>query len=198
MSVQSLVSLYDASTNGGMTEIISPKKLCGLCAITHFFAKTKPEHETSLLVGPVTIAKTNTYTFDPVAQMYEICFFSRIVNMIDLPDQYTKCFLIQKGFYEISILCEGLESVYVKMLPNKPIIDINSMHTYIEYVTPVFGQRCSVLSYSNGTLLPYFEHFENDQPHYHDEEKQLICQYDDKLKKYVPDAIILEEFKTDR
>jgi hypothetical protein len=196
MSIQSLVSLYDASVNGGMAEFKTSEKFCGTYAITHFFAKTKPEHETTMTINCNVFAKTNIYTLDPVTEMYEICFFSKVVNMIDLPDQYAKCFLIRDTAYDMSIQCKDFESIYIKTIPNKPFVNIDKMNTYIEFAMPNLGQRCNILMYAFGLIIPRIAVDKNDSTHSRKGEKQLVRSFKDKIEKYVPDAVVLEEFKT--
>lgn len=121
-------------------------------------------HTFTLAIGGRKIAKSSQLVYDGEKQMYELQFFSKIVNLFDLPKDVQGClFLDVLADHKVyirshsNVPCQLYMESYESCV-DKAGYDTIPIETYVEYV-PSNYKSCknNILSFAHGMCGPKYE-----------------------------------------
>jgi|UniRef100_A0A6C0BJR4 hypothetical protein len=109
----------------------------------------------TLLCGGDIVGKTSKLVYDQSHQMWEIKFYSRIVNLCDLPPELRDCLLFNVAKHHTVRICSKINcDLFVETCDlDVPIVFDTSMETYVEYTDCSWsGSKNNLLRYCSGMM----------------------------------------------
>lgn len=102
-----------------------------------FYVKEDKQLKFSLIIGNDVIAKTTKLVYNDKLKMYEIKFFSEIINLSDgIPDVFMNALFFNLTTMNMMIYSKTNCDIYMEYYTDVDIIPLSSIKTYIKYEQP--------------------------------------------------------------
>lgn len=112
-----------------------------------------PQQLYQLSIGGQLIASTDVFRYDSKLDMWEIVFFTKIVNLFDCPDEVKSCLLFDNlNYMTITINCKQNVKLFAK-LPDTPFKnDSGKYTTYVEFAQKIGTHKNNCLLCCSGMI----------------------------------------------
>jgi hypothetical protein len=170
--------------------------------VKKFYVKfeTVPEtHKFSLVCGGELFCKTSKLIYQEHLQMWEIQFYSKIINLCDLPTEFTNCLFFNLLIHhEIMIYSKSQCQLYVETYNVTPLLDsllTSNQHlsTFVEFAEPLFSIKSTILTTGYGMIGI---HFTTSLAKYRAQDQPITDLFDGThthCQMYIP---LIEKYKT--